>query len=236
MNQVIGQLGAFLMMVLITTLACKFMMDLHWIKKEETKKGLIQVGAFATVAGLLYLLFGGLIYNYTQSPASALDLGTIWHRGNGAEILDQLESMGTVSLGNRLFVLLGHVMGNIFFQQYVAAAWYLSFFFGVMTCFLLWKTVSKIMGEKIAREAVCYLAVFPGLSYRLFIPDGVSLYTFLILLVLCLIVHKKPLVLSEEQRTVWERRLTGTVSLWVWTGCVVINGFLFYQFFTGWWK
>lgn len=174
----IGQMGGFLMIALIVTLAFYFINDLRIVNNSEILLIQGKNAIFVAVIGMVQLLMGALMFNYGRGAASALDLRTIWNTerlsalmsacSDGEGILFSETGMSPV------FPWISSFFGKHLMEQYDATLLYVGFlgalFFG-WALYLYWRECSS--GKNKLSEA--FLAVFflPGAFY-LFLPCGIS--------------------------------------------------------------
>lgn len=168
LNQVLGQIGGFMMLVLIVVLACQFAADMGWIAYRTTLRRFYGLGILAVAVGAFQLAFGGLVYNLAVGQTNVFALGTIWKDagvqsviGNGTEY--------------SLYPLLNRFLGKIMLGENTTVAFYISISCGICITWCLYLLLYKNYSRRKLCWCIMAVLLFPG-SFYLFLPTKVTLW------------------------------------------------------------
>lgn len=226
MGRFLGELSGFLMILLIATLFTKLLWDIKWIKKKETLLCFIRQSLFVVAIGLFYLFIGGMIFNYTMGQqVSIAEIETVWNYGNFETVLSGLEQGSSQGILNTIYVKIVHLMGTIFFKQYIACAIYISFIFTVLAVWVFFCTIKRLFNQQAAWYFITLGMVIPY-AYHLFLPSPSSMVCLIAALIFYGIVRVGKFTLPDKVMT-WEWHNFWTENVWLLT--CILCGFALYQ-------
>ena len=183
MNQVLGQIGGFMMLALIVVLACQFAADMGWIAYRATLRRFYGLGALALAVGICQIAYGALVYNLGVGQTNLFAVETIWNDagirsviGNGAK--------------DSLYPLLTKFLGRILFGENITVAFYISMLCGVCITWCLYLLMYKNYSRQKLDWCILAVLLFPG-SFYLFLPTKVTLWLCLSLWELVMLQKKK---------------------------------------------
>lgn len=190
MGKFFGEFSGFLMIILIALLFVKLLWDLKIIKKTETISNFKKISLFTIGIGMMYLFVGGMIYNMKQGEqVSFAETSIIWNYGDFGKILIGLEGGNVQGIFNTIYVKLALAMGSIFFGQFLACSIYISFILSVLTIWIYFCGIKRILGETGAWYIITICLVFPY-AFHLFLYSSISLICFFAAVLFYLIVRK----------------------------------------------
>ena len=230
MGKFLGELGGFLMILLIVTLFIKLLWDTKIIKKMETINCFRKVSLFTIGMGVFYLFIGGFVYNYSQGQqVSIAEIETIWNYGNYGNILTGLEQGSGQGILDTIYIKLVYSMGSIFFGQFVSCSIYVSFIFTVIAVWLCFCGIKRIFGETAAWYVVTLGLVLPY-AFQLFLPSSSSMICLLASIIFYGIVRKGNFKASDKVRSFqWNHFWTENM----WVLICILSSFILFQNVTG---
>ncbi len=183
MNQVLGQIGGFMMLVLIVVLACQFAADMGWIAYRTTLRRFYGLGTLALAVGLCQFACGALVYNLAVEQTNLFAVETIWQDAG-------IQSVIGSGAKNSLYPLLNKFLGKILFGENTTVAFYISMFCGICITWCLYLLMYKHYSKRKLSWCIMAVLLFPG-SFYLFLPTKVTLWLCLSLWELVLLRKKK---------------------------------------------
>lgn len=176
MNVFTGEIAAFGMLALIWTLLLVFLKECKIlpIKRESFTSSYMVMGI-----GLGYLLLGGFIYNLRCGQASVLQYDVVWGFGRYGELLENVTEGRAGSLFSEAYLCMARGLGALFFGEYKAGLFYLSFLLTLFNSLMLQDILEKLFDEVNQKRLWILFFVLPY-SYRLFLPSPHALLLFLV--------------------------------------------------------
>lgn len=179
----IGAIGALLMIALIAVLFFKFILELGAFKGKGVRKSIVLYASAAAVIGLVQLLSGALIANFTyqgtvNETISALNAAEIW---KFKPVTTALTDMGTYSFSMfktsgilPIYPVLVSAFSKVLFDMYAECALYISYISAVVFYSCLGLLLKSKCGDKDVWTYFVLLLCMPG-SFVLFLPGSFAL-------------------------------------------------------------
>ncbi len=181
MGKTLGELAGFAMLLLIWILFLNMLKEFKLIGK---KKALLieKVSLCLWGTGIFYLVLGGFFYNISIDKAGIFQYDVIWGYGNYAQMMNQVEAGRGDGIVSSFYLMIARGVGKIFFQQYLSATVYTSFFFAIAYGTQLYFIFLKIFGKQTADKLLPFICFCP-LAYQLFLPSPISMCCCILVLI-----------------------------------------------------